>query len=338
MKIGLMRLSALGDIVWMIPLLRTLVAHYKNAQICVFVDPIFSSILENIEGVKVYQLKKPRSFSDYKRAVGILKKFEFDIFLCTQANLRVNVLYPFIKAKRKIGFDNKRGRDGHSFFVDEQIPFIKEHSLEAFLGFARYLNIEKIKMDLSPDFSQEDILWAKKFIKEDQKNIVIHPKASSIKRCWSLSKYASLIDSLYEKYQANIILTGAPSDIEFSESIKALLNDTPVVDLSGKSTLQNLMGLYSQADLVIAPDSGPIHVANAVGAKVIGIYAAVPASYTGPYGQEKNCVDVYDQACKKFLGKSKDEVPWRTRVKGEGPMDLVSLESVLQRVPQFLGK
>ena len=80
----------------------------------------------------------------------MFKTLEFDVLICAQANLRINFLYPMINAKRKIGFDSVRGRDAHNLFVKETIPFKKEHSLEAFLGFSDFLGADskEIRFDL----------------------------------------------------------------------------------------------------------------------------------------------------------------------------------------------
>jgi heptosyltransferase I len=330
--IGIMRTSALGDIVWTIPMIRRLQLKYTNAKITLFVDHIFAPLLEGIDGIDIVNIKKPKSLSDYFSLRSILKKYNFDIFICAQANLRINILYKMINANRKIGFDSKRGRDGHKFFVDESIPFKKEHSLEAFLGFTDYLeaNSKEIRFDLP--IGEQDFNWARQTINTEN-YIVIHPKASSEQRTWALDRYVKVINSLSCEYK--VILTGAPNDCEFNEKISSNCEVSPL-NLAGKSSLKQLAAILKNAKLVIAPDSGPIHLAQAMGATTLGLFAALPPEYTGPYGQAENCINAYPEVVKKYLGKDVNDIEWRTRVREDGIMDLITVDQVLDKAKSLL--
>jgi heptosyltransferase I len=288
-----------------------------------------------MSGVELIVIKKPRSFSDYKGLAKVFSGLKFDLFLCTQANLRVNALYPFIKAKRKIGFDSKRGRDGHSLFISERIPFKKEHSLEAFLGFADYLGIEDDSIDYQLSVNEEHLQSARVKVNSDN-YLVIHPVASSLERTLKVAQYVEIIERLSARMpEVKVVLTGVSADQEFVAKVISEAKHENCLSLCGQTSVKELAAVLREAKVVIAPDSGPIHLANAVGAKVVGLYAAVPPEYTGPYGQEQNCVNKYPQALEKFLGKNVSQVSWRTRVKGEGLMDLITCDDIMEKIDQL---
>lgn len=332
--IGMMRLSALGDIIWTLPLVHRLKEQFPNARIIYFTSKPFSSVVEDIDGIEFITLKKPRSFSDYREVIKEIRKYHFDLFLCTQANLRVNLLYPFIRAKRKIGFDSKRGRDGHYLFVPEQIPYKKEHALEAFLGFSKYLGFHS-------DIIRYDIPIPESFIHwhENQslgEYVCLHPKASHENRTWSLHSYIELVRKIVLKSNIKVILTGTNADVDFCEDIKQDVASDFVLNFAGKTNLKELSILFEKSLLVIAPDSGPIHLANAMGASVVGLYTSLPCDFTGPYGQSENCIDAYADALKKYHGKNENEVEWRTRVNESGMMDLISVDDVFLKINKLL--
>ena len=332
-SIAIMRTSALGDIVWTIPMIRRLQEKYPNAEITLFIDKVFSSLLEGMEGLNLIIINKPKTISDYLCLRKKFKSLSYDVLICAQANLRINFLYLMINAKRKIGFDSLRGRDCHKLFVKETIPYKKEHSLEAFLGFSNYLNAtsDKIKFDLP--IENENYISAAKLANSDN-YIVVHPKASSMQRTWAIDRYAKVIDFLSEEY--DVVLTGAPSDYEFNEQIVSLCKSRPL-NLAGKSNLKELAALLKLSKLVIAPDSGPIHLAQAMGTKTLGLFAAVSPNYTGPYNQASNCVNAYPLAIKKFLKKESNNITWRTRVRHDGIMNLISVEQVILKIKEILG-
>jgi len=329
-RIGIMRLSALGDIIWMTPMIRRLLKYSDCWEIDLYIDKRFSSLLSGIERLNLIEVTKPNSFKSYVSLITEIRKTNYDLFLCAQANLRVNILYPFIRSKRKIGFDKKRGRDGHYLFVEESIPFRKEHSLEAFLGFTDYLGIKSNDIAFDWDIPLADLNWAKSIV-SDKKTVVIHPVASSKMRTWDEKNYAELAERLVQEDGYQIILTGVGADqlqcleVERKCGVK-------LINLAGKTSLKQLVSLFSQVEFVIAPDTGPIHLADGVGAKAIGLYVALPPSYTGPYNNQMNCVNAYPEAVKNYLGKDVTQVKWRKRLNEEEMMGLITVEQVLEKI------
>ena len=109
----------------------------------------------------------------------------------------------------------------------------------------------------------------------------------------------------------------------------------PHPDLTGKDTLKRLLAMLSRASLLLTPDSGPMHMANAVGCKVLGLHAASNPDRSGPYSDRRWCVNKYDQAARKYLGKPASEIPWGSKIEREGVMDLIGIDDVVERFEAY---
>ena len=111
----------------------------------------------------------------------------------------------------------------------------------------------------------------------------------------------------------------------------------PALDLVGKDTLEQLPALLARANLLMTPDSGPMHIANAVGTTVLGLHAATNPERSGPYTDRRYCVDRYDDAARKYLGKPADALRWGTRIEADGVMDLVTVEDGIAAFERYAG-
>jgi heptosyltransferase I len=128
------------------------------------------------------------------------------------------------------------------------------------------------------------------------------------------------------------VLIGGPSPDERSmaDAVLAACRRTPF-DLTGKDTLKKLMAMFCRAQLLLTPDSGPMHMANTVGMKVLGLHAASNPARSGPYSDRRWCVDKYDAASRKYLGKPAGDIPWGSKIERPGVMDLIEIDDVVER-------
>ena len=106
--------------------------------------------------------------------------------------------------------------------------------------------------------------------------------------------------------------------------------------LMGKDTLKQLPALLERADLLMTPDSGPMHIANAMGTPVLGLHAASNPERSGPYTTRRYCVNRYDDAARKYRGKPASELKWGTKIEHDGVMDLVTVEDAIAAFERFV--
>lgn len=330
-KVAVMRLSALGDLVLMLPLLHRL--RDAGLEPHWIIAKSFAPLFRAIEGIRLIEIDKPASLNDYRQLYRRLKPEAFDILLATQANLRVNLLYPAIRAKYRLGFDLARARDGQRFFVNQRIAAQKNHLCDGFLQFADHLQLapSPVRWQLPVEPSALD--WAQS-LTAGQAWLAINPSASKAERNWPLNRYIELLQRLHKQDKWQLLLTGGGgvAERQLAGQIEQALPQGALLNLVGQTSLPQLVALLSQVDALIAPDTGPVHIANALGKPVIGLYAVAPAWLTGPYGQSKWVVDCYPQAVRQFLHKDPAKVPIGTRVHHPQAMALIELESVWQKI------
>jgi heptosyltransferase I len=110
----------------------------------------------------------------------------------------------------------------------------------------------------------------------------------------------------------------------------------PIVNQIGKDTLPELLGLLAQSTALLSPDSGPAHMASMVELPVIGLYAATNPARAGPYYSRRWCVDKYDEAARKYLGKPAAQIAWTTKIERPGVMDLIGVADVTAKLDALM--
>ncbi len=248
-----------------------------------------------------------------------------------QYALRASVATLGIKAKYKLGFDKERSNDFQTLFTNYKVPSPqKPHVLDGLIAFVKELGVNTTNPTWDIPTSSEDNAWASSQLSDvNNKNLVIVPAASKAYKNWNAQGYADVIHHAQSKGWT-ITLAGSPAQVEIdlAENIESLLN-APVKNLVGKSSLKEMLALLKQANLVIAPDTGPAHMANAVNTPIIGLYAHHNPDRTCPYQYRDYVVTVYDEAIKAETGKDKSELSWRTRVQDKQAMNRIRSEQVI---------
>ena len=108
-------------------------------------------------------------------------------------------------------------------------------------------------------------------------------------------------------------------------------------NLVGQTSLKQLYALLADADLVIAPDSGPVHMATAAGTRVIGLYATSNPDRTGPYLARELTVNRYPDAVRAYLGKEVAQLRWGQRVRHPDAMALITVDDVISKIDTYFG-
>jgi len=330
----LLRTSALGDVTHVVPLLRTLQAGFPQTKLTWIVGKLEHRLVGDIAGIEFVAFDKGAGVAAYRAVREALAGRRFDALLHMQVALRANLLSLAVRAERRIGYDKARSKDGHGLFVNERIPPRSgEHVLDAIGSFVEPLGLKQteVRWDIPiPDEARE---WAARQWSQSERVLLISPCSSHALRSWRAERYAAVADHAARALGLRVVLCGGPSPAEHAMgvAIKSHMRE-PVLDLIGRDTLKRALALYQRAFAVLTPDAGPMHMANAVGAKVIGLHAASNPARSGPYSDQRWCVDRYDAAARKFLHKSAAEIPWGTKIEYPGVMDLVEVADVIERL------
>mgnify|MGYP000520553305 CR=1 FL=1 len=335
-SICLVRLSALGDVLMFVPLIRTLQYYLPEAKLTWVISRPSYDLVENLDGVEFIVIDKPngiRSYWDFKRSMSART---FDVLIAAQACYRANFLYPCIQAKRKIGYDRVRAKDFHWLFIDEAISAGCDHTLDGFLKFAEHLGISRHRIAWDIPRSEEDNAWANQHLKLCKRPILlINPASSKPERTWLIEHYISVIRTVQEKWGVTVILTGGPTAYD-REVADQILQSVTCIDLVGKTKPKQLLAVIAGADLMLCPDTGPSHMAVAVGTPVIALHAVTSSWVSGPYTFRKLAIDYYPTAIQKILNTTKEKNIWGTHAHGKNTMALIPLEDVLDKLAKVL--
>jgi heptosyltransferase I len=205
------------------------------------------------------------------------------------------------------------------------------------MGFAHACGIEtgSPRWDVSPP--DDALEYAHSVIGDDRPTLLINPCSSHKARNWSAASYAAVADHAAAKHLMRVVLVGGRSSLE-AQMGKAIVDASRAAILNqiGADTLPQLLGLMSRSSVLLSPDSGPAHMATMVGLPVIGLYAATNPERTGPYNSRQWCVDKYDEAARKFLGRPAAQIPWTTKIEQPGVMDLIAVSEVIEKLEALI--
>jgi ADP-heptose:LPS heptosyltransferase len=331
-SICLLRTSAIGDVTHVVPLVRTLQAAWPQARLTWIVGKLERKLVGDLSGVDFVTFDKGKGWSGMREAWSALRGQRFEALLQMQVALRSNLLSLGIKANRRIGYDAARAKDLHGLVVNERIPARSgEHVLDAIGSFCEPLGLKQTEVCWDIPIPDEAQAWAAEQLPGDTPTLLVSPTSSHALRNWRPERYAAVMDHAVARGW-HVALVGGPSREEraMADAVHAHCKRAPL-DLTGKDTLKKLMALLSRAHLLLTPDSGPMHMANAVGTKVLGLHAASNPNRSGPYSDRRWCVDKYDEAARKYLGKPAGELAWGTKIEKPGVMDLIGIDEVIER-------
>lgn len=326
----LLRLSAIGDCCHAVALVQYIQKNWPSTKITWVIGKIeaqlISAILPDVELI-IFDKKQGRAA--FKQLRQQMRGRKFDALLHLQANMRANLVSLFIPAKKKIGFGRERARELQWLFTNVKAPIGSGiHVAEGFMDFAVALGLSAAKPNWNVSAPEHNLKWAKQHL-DERPLLIICPAASKPEKNWTAEGYAAVAEHAHVKGM-KVILVGSPAPIEAAlaeETIKL----APSIDenLVGKTTLPQLLALIQLAKLVLAPDTGPTHMATLVGTPVIGLYATHNPQRTGPYYDLDNVVSVYEEALFEETGKAPEEVNWRTRVKNIKAVNKIKTDFVL---------
>ena len=337
-SICLLRLSALGDVTHVLPLLHTLRSAWPEVAITWVIGKGEHRLLAGLPGVRFVEYDKKTGFAGMRALRRELGQ-RFDVLLQLQVSARANLLSAFIPAGRRIGYDRSRSKDGHGLFINERIadrPGI--HVLDAIGSFAEPLGLQRKDVTWNLPVPDDAHAWARaQWDADGRRTLMISPCSSHALRNWRAERYAALADHAAAQGW-RIVLCGGRSALERETGdaiLAAMQARDDVLDLIGKDTLKQLPALLARADLLVTPDSGPMHIAGAMGTKVLGLHAASNPNRSGPYSDRRFCVDRYDAAARKYRGKPAAELKWGTKIEAEGVMDLIGVDDAIAAFERY---
>ena len=305
-NILIMKPSALGDIVLALPALAALRKSFPDAKISWLVRPEFALLLENhpyLDEIILFDrkhlskaLSNPKAFGSLHSLIAQLRKHKFDAIFDFQGLFRTAFMSWLSGCKKRYGIANAR-EFAHLFYTDKV-----EHNLDCIHLVDLYLKMVQAATRLSSPKSgakfekaeflipsnQADADSVKKLLKnhniEPGKYIVLIPGSAQESKCWPAERFAQLADKIAAQYNCPIIAVGSKSEKAKAEEINNLAK-TEVINLAGQTSLNELVELLRMAKLVVSNDTGPGHIASALGVPLVIMYSWSNPARIAPYGR-----------------------------------------------------
>ncbi|MFH0272518.1 glycosyltransferase family 9 protein [Vibrio jasicida] len=333
----ILRLSAIGDVCNTIATVQAIQKQWPETHITWITGKLEAQLLQAIDDVEVIVFDKKAGLDGYKSLWKQLKGREFDALLHMQYAIRASVATLGIKAKYKLGFSSDRSQDFQTLFTNVKVPSPSSlHVADGLMAFAHQIGVPQSELTWSLSYSEQDARWAETQRQAGKPNLLLVPGASKAYKNWNAEGYVDVINHAREKGW-DVILAGSPAKVEvdLANEIQALLPE-PCLNVVGESSILQMLALIDKVEMVVAPDTGPAHMASAMNTPIIGLYAHHNPIRVGPYRYLKYAVSVYEEVIFAETGKTSQELSWRTRAKDEAAMNRITSDRVVAMFDQVV--
>jgi heptosyltransferase I len=327
-KICLVRPSAIGDTVHALGLVNGLKKGYPEAHITWLIQPISYEMFKFQSSVdRFITYDRKGSVKEWLIFLKQLRRERFDLAVIPHASGKTSLIAAMLSARVKLGFDWDRSRDLHWFLTNLHIPpRPMRHVQDQFLEFLEYLGIAEYDPEWNIQFTETELEWQKSFFDTTPSPVVgfiiatAHPEKN-----WPAERYAAVINHVVQKFHKTPLLIGGPDPREqhIARAIIDKCRSAPLVALN--SSIRKTMLQLAGCQLVISPDTGPLHIAVAMNTPVVGLYGYTNPRRCGPYKK------FHDLLIDKYNEPGAENVSITRKTKADR-MELITPEEVIEKI------
>ena len=326
MKICVVLLTGLGDVVHGLPVVNAIKQEWPAAHITWVVEPMPSGMLRphpSVDDVIVFH--KQNGVAGVRALWREMRQRRFDLTL--NLNHYFKSVWPtvFSRAPRRIGFNRPIAREGIWLTATEHLPRReRHHTQEMFLEFLPLLGIQRTEPQWLIPITEDERAQQEAFFQalRDRRVIGVVGATKNPRKDWPAENYPALVDALSERLDAHVVLLGGPGAREqgVAQRIVEHAHNRPVWGLG--DSIRRLVWLIDGCNLIIAPDTGPVHIARALEVPVVGLFGHTNPWRVGPYRRYENLwIDRYTDG-------QPDPVDFTPKL---GRMERITVEDVLQK-------
>ncbi len=315
-SILILKPSALGDIVHALPLLASLRKSFPDRFIAWGVKEKFSELLEKHPYLDKVIVWKERGFWKFAREI---RQRRFDIVLDLQGLFRTGLITYLSKAPQRWGFSKEEAKERQFMFLNIRIQTKSPHIVDKYLEFAEHLQAEKTIEFLIPEkeSSREYIsqYFQRTNISPNDKLIALIQGTGWENKTWRAERFAQLgrLLSLKENWKVMIIWGVEESEKAKAQKISKMASDKLLI--APQTTISQLVSLLKRCSMAVGGDTGPLHLAAALGLPVVGLYGPTPPSRNGPFTEKKeiiyhapSCSPCWKKTCKSKNNECMDSI------------------------------
>jgi lipopolysaccharide heptosyltransferase II len=295
-RILIVNVNWVGDVIFSTPFIRAVRMANPDAHIACLLHPRCKDMLERnprLDEIIIYDEEGlHKSLPGKLRLVLELRRKRFDTAFLLHRSFTKALLTYMAGIKERIGYATKNRRNILTAAVED--PDGEIHKVEYFLNIARASGINPAGVSYEffvedPDRRSAGEMLAKEGVSEKDTVAVLCPGGNWGPKRWPKERFAALGDMLAEKMGAKIVISGSGKDEALAGDVKRMMK-SPAIVTAGRTTLRGLGALLERANLVVANDSGPMHMAVAMKTRTIALFGPTSPELTGPYGDGKYSV------------------------------------------------
>jgi lipopolysaccharide heptosyltransferase I len=318
-KLLIIKPSSFGDIIHALPVAGAMARQVPEVIIDWVVRPEYAELLETHPAIRKLFLFDRKRWADplmilktVPEIVGLIRSFrkeKYDAVFDLQGLFRSGVLAYLSGAKLRYGFDN--AREFAPVFYNKKVRVETEqiHAIDRYMLFIKEMGLDPENLDYNLKIPSEVMGRMEQLLSEDgvrgeRPLIVLNPNARWETKRWIPDRFTNLAERLVDTLDAEVIIIGGASDADNIYSVLTGIK-RKVHNFSGRTTILQLASLLKRADLMVTCDSGPMHLAAAVGTPVVALFGPTDPIRTGPYGRghsvlqkDMNCSPCFDRYCR----------------------------------------
>lgn len=293
-RICIIKPSALGDVVQTLPVLSVLKHRFPKAKISWVINNSMVELLLNHPHIdEVIPFLRRGTFKDWRALLSRLNRSKFDLVFDLQGLLRTGVMTLATRAPLRIGLETAREGSHlacHQLLSDTSRQVPANHR---YWRIAEELGLGESRIDASIDIAPQAQNWAQDITSEISGPIIaVQAGAKWITKRWPVEQFARVLGNAMREFNASVLLLGSPDESDLNERLLNLIHGQPelgtsnknVRNLCSKTSLQQLAAILKRADTVLTNDSGPMHLAAALGTPVVGLFTCTSSVISGPPG------------------------------------------------------
>lgn len=328
-NICIVMMSAVGDAVHVLPVINALKRANPRTRITWVLQPGPAALVRghrSVDEIVIFDRAKGlTAFADVARD---LAKRRFDLVINLQVYFKAGIVTALTHAPVKLGFDRARARDFNWLFTNRKIPVSPvKHVQDQYFEFLAALGVspEPLEWDLGPWPSEHE--WQRSFKSSIQRPIAsIVVATSKPEKDWFPERWAEVVDALHEQFGMQVVLVGGKSERELAAEriVMDQAKHKPRSELG--SGLRNLVSILDASALVLSPDTGPLHIAVALGRPVISLIGYTNPKRTGPYRRFHDLiVDAYGDPGENYPISMENRPGRMSRIEKKQVLDKVAL-------------
>jgi heptosyltransferase-1 len=281
----IVRLSSLGDVIHTLPVLAALRDTFLRARIDWLIDRRWQPLLEGNPDLNETIVLNGGSVREFFRCAKLLREEQYTAVLDVQGLYKSALLARRVQSKQRIGFAWSFAREAAaSLFYSQKVTPEGSHIVDQNLSLAKAAGarIEGVRFPLFVSSESQGTIDQLLRSASIERYIVLSPGGGWRYKRWPAERYGELAQRLFDAHRYRIIVNCGPGEFEIGEAV--LASAGIAMPIMVQYELPELKALLMRADVVVAGDSGPLHLAGALGTPVIGLYGPTDPARNGPYG------------------------------------------------------